>query len=333
MGSRTHRPLIALALAAFAQGLAAQNPPAAAPSSQPQRDTMARELILNEVYAPGPSAMPLRVTLNEGTVYRVEVQPGSADISIRSARRLTLPPLYLVPLEGGGPMGASLTSAFLFVPRATEEYRIDVTAYGGEPVQIKIWTDPREMSRWARMRRATKGLPMAGLGLRAVYFGAFVRPHAAGYISPEPPQGTASALGVEACVAVVPRGAWVTGPIGGCVLSLGTYSRPDSSGRFLLIATEPRFELSAPGAAIQTSAVLTVGVGTEISLPQQLERMDYLALGLGLDVATEIPGLGRHWWAEAEGGLARMQELGSGLEPKGQASIVPHLGLGLQLRF
>jgi len=61
--------------------------------------------------------------------------------------------------------------------------------------------------------------------------------------------------------------------------------------------------------------------------------MDYLALGLGFQIATGIPGLGRHWHVEAEGGLARLQELGGGLEPKGPANIVPHLGLGLQLRF
>jgi len=139
--------------------------------------------------------------------------------------------LLLIPIEGGGTPGASRTAAYLLVPRATERYRIDVA--GGEPpIRVRVETDPREMSRWARMQQETKDLPMAGLSLRGGYLGPFVRPRAAGV----PPTGTASAAGVEACFA-------------------------------------------------------------------------------------------------AETGLARLQRLGDGLEPDGQANVVPHFGLGLQLRF
>jgi hypothetical protein len=315
---------VPLLLASFAIGLAAQNPPSTTPPPSPRHDSLARELILDEVVAVGPSAIPLRVTLTEGTVYRLEAQPGSADIVVRSVRQPSLPPLFLMPLVGGGPPGASQASAFLLVPRSTQEYRIDVTVTGTDPVRLRVWTDPREMSRYARMRQATAHLPMAGLSVRAAYYGAFVRPG--------PAQATASAFGVETCFGVVPRGAWASGPIGGCVLALGVYSRPDSAGKLLLIATEPRLELGAPGATLEKSLVLTIGLGTAFSVPRHT-KMDYLALGLGLEAATRVVGLGRHWYIEAEAGVARFQQLGAGLEPTGRASLVPHLALGLQLRF
>jgi hypothetical protein len=87
MGRRAREALIALALAASAQDLAAQNPPSAAPATPP-RDSMAREQIYNDIIPPGAAFAP-RVPLVEGTVYRVEIQPATATLSIRSAGRPT----------------------------------------------------------------------------------------------------------------------------------------------------------------------------------------------------------------------------------------------------
>jgi len=318
MGSRARVALIALSLALAGRGLVAQNPTPAAPA--PPRDSLAREQVYDDVF-PGGSPW---VTLTEGVVYRLEIQPAGATITIRSARQPSPQPLLLIPIEGGGTPGASRTAAYLLVPRATERYRIDVA--GGEPpIRVRVETDPREMSRWARMQQETKDLPMAGLSLRGVYLGPFVRPHAAGV----PPTGTASAAGVEACFAVVPRGAWARGPLGGCALAVARYARPDSAGGMWFIGTEPAYLLSGPGARVETGIVATLGIGSAVSSV----RMDYLALGLDFQVAAAVPGLGRHWRVEAEAGLARLQRLGDGLEPDGQANVVPHFGLGLQLRF
>lgn len=324
MGGRARHALISLALAASAQRLAAQNPPPAATPAA-ARDSMAREQILNEIIPVGATFAP-RVTLIEGTVYRVEIQPASATFSVRSARRPSLPPLFLIPLGGGGPPGVSQTAAFLLVPRSTEEYRFDVAAYGTEPVRLRVETDPREMARYTRMREATKNLSPAGLSLRAVYLGAFIRPQRSDLLDQA---GSASATGVEACFALVPRGAWSFGRLGGCALSIARYQRPDPAGGMWFVGTEPAYVLSRPGATIETSIVATLGIGA--ATPPF--NMDYLDLGLGFQVATGIPGLGRHWHAEAEAGFARLQELGNGLEPKGRANIVPHLGLGLQFRL
>jgi hypothetical protein len=324
MGSRARHALIVLACAASAQALAAQNPPPGTPPPPPQHDSMARELLLDEMFPVGVSSIAPRVTLNEGIVYRVEIQPGSAQVSIRSVRQPSMPPLFMVPLEGGGPPGANQTAAFLIIPRSTEDYRIDVTDFGTEAVRLRVWTDPREMSRYARMRAATKGLPTAGLSVRAVYLGAFVRPHPSDFVGSA---GTASATGVEACLAVVPRGEWFSGPVGGCVLSVAHFVRPDTVGAMWFIATQPGFALNRAGATLEESIVATIGIGTTTSR----QRMDYLGLGLALQVAT--PVLGRHLWLEAEAGLMRMQQLASGPEALGPANIVPHAGLGLQLRF
>ena len=328
MDRGTHRALIAVVFLAAATALAAQNPPPAAPPAPgvpdtTRRDSLARQLVLDEMFAVGQSAFAPRVVLTEGTVYRLEIQPATASIRVHSARRLSLPPLFLVPLEGGGPVGANQTAAFLLVPRSTEEYRFDVVVDGTEPVRVRVWTDPREMSRYARMREATRNLPMAGLGLRAAYLGSFVRAPAG------TAAGTASATGIEACLAVVPRGEWISGPVGGCVLILGRYWRPGSTAGMWYIGTEPRYELSRPGTSLETSVTATVGIGTSVSS----KKMDVLALGLGLEAATPVPATHRRLWLEADAGLTRMQQLAGGPETIGPAKVVPRLGLGLQLRF
>lgn len=336
MDREPHRALIAALLLATATAVAAQNPPSPPPSpavtsrDTTTRDTLARVLLLDEMFAVGPSALVPRVALEEGQVYRVEIQPAAATISVTSVRRPSLAPLFLVPLEGGGPVGGSQTAAWLMVPRSTEEYRFTVAVEGSEPVRLRVWTDPREMSRWARMRAATRGMPVAGFGIRAVYMGPFVR---ANQKVPNPgvPRGTASAAGVEVCLAAVPRGAWVSGPVGGCVLALGGFARPDSAGGLWYIGTEPRYEWTPPGAVIEQSVVLTVGIATTFGTAGSSRRTDYIALALGYHAATRA--LGRHLYVEVEGDLARMQELGAGLEPKGPASLVPRLAAGLQLRF
>lgn len=69
---------------------------------------MAREQVLNEIVPVGASFAP-RATLIKGTVYRVGIQPVSAGVAVRSARRPSLPPLFLIPLEGGGAPGVSQT--------------------------------------------------------------------------------------------------------------------------------------------------------------------------------------------------------------------------------
>jgi len=324
--------LIAGILVSTAATAAAQNPPTTPPArpDTARRDPLARELVLDEMFAVGPSALAPRIVLQGGVVYRVEVQPAQGEMSVRSVRHPSLPPLFMVPLEGGGPVGGSQIAAFLLVPRSTEEYRIDVVAEGTEPIRVRIWTDPKEMSRYARMREATRGIPTAGVSVRAVYMGAFVRPDLKSPV-PGVSRATASAMGTEVCFGVVPRGAWISGRFGGCVLALGGFTRPDSAGGLWFIGTEPRYELTAPGAAIEQSLVLTVGIATTFGTAGSSRRTDYLALALGYHVATRL--LGRRLYGEAEADLARMQDLGGGLEPTGTASLVPRLATGLQLRF
>jgi hypothetical protein len=325
MGRRAREALIALALAASAQHLAAQNPPPA--PAAPPRDSLAREQIYNDIIPPGAAFAP-RVPLVEGTVYRVEIQPATATVSIRSAGRPTLPPLFMVPLEGGGG-GASQTSAFLIVPRSTEEYRFDVTVYGTEPVRLRVETDPREMSRYARMREATKNLPAAGVSLRAVYIGPFVRPRSS--YSPPPPRGNAAASGVEACFAVVPHGTWSAGRLGGCLLAVARLQRPDTAGALWYFGTEPEIGLSAPGSAIEQSVTLTIGIASADNLPSGNEATDYVVYALGYRVVTRL--VGRHLYADAEASVASARENVGFLNATGKGNIVPRLALGMQFRF
>ena len=143
---------------------------AAAAQDRPPADTIGPRLLFNEVF-PVNSAIPGYVVLSEGVVYRVELEPGSATLSIRVARRPTLPPAFLVPISREAlPQGSS---AYLMVPRASEEYRLDVTALGDEPVRVRIWSDPRESARWARIRAGGFGAPALGAALHAVYLAVF----------------------------------------------------------------------------------------------------------------------------------------------------------------
>ncbi len=326
MDRRARVALIGAGLSALAAAAAAQNPPAAAPPARAdtaQRDTLAPRLLYDETFAPGSAIVP-RIVLDAHMVYRIVTQPGQA-VNVSYSRRPTLPPLFMVPLEGGPPE-ASGEASFLVVPQSTDEYRIDITYTTNQPVRLEIWTDPKEMSRMARVRALSAGQPAAGFGLRAVYFGPFVRPGPE-FNAATAQRGTASAAGIEACLGVIPRGEWISGPVGGCVLAVARLFRPDTAGGMWLLSTEPRWELSPPRAAVEQSVVVTVGIGTTVSHGSG----DYFELGLGYDVATRA--LGRGLYVEAEAGLARMQQLGGGLETIGKASIVPHLSAGLQLRF
>jgi hypothetical protein len=328
MGRRARHALIVLACAVSAQALAAQNPPPAAPPSQPQHDSMARELLLDEMFPVGTSTITPRVTLSEGVVYRVEIQPASAQVTIRSVRQPSQPPLFMVPLEGGGAPGANQTAAFLVIPRSSEDYRFDVTDFGPEAVRLRVWTDPREMSRYARMRQATKGRPAAGLSLRAVYMGPFVRPRSS--FSPPSPRGNAAASGLEACFGVVAHGTWSSGRLGGCVIAVGHLQRPDAAGALWYIGTEPEIELSPSGSVVEQAVTLTIAVASSDDLPVQSLSTDYVVFGVGYRVATRLAGRLR---VEAEAGVASVHESDGFLSGVGKPQVVPRLAAGLQLRF
>ncbi len=326
MDRRTLVALTAAITLARPAAAAAQAPKAAARDTIAS-DTLAPQLLDEEMLAPNSAIVP-RIVLHKGTVYRIETQPAQ-QVAVRYSRLPSQPPLFMLPLGGGGP-NPSGSGSVLVVPRSTEEYRIDVSYTTDQPVRLEVWTDPEEMSRWARMREKTRGLPAAGLDLRAVYLGPFIGPQVSPY-STTTSRGMASAAGVEACLAVAPRGAWVSGRVGGCVLAVSRLSRPGSAGGLWFLTTQPRYELSSPGAAIEQSVVLTAGIGTTVSLPIGSGSTDYVELGLGYLAAT--PLLGRHLWAEAQAGVSRMQELGGGFDPMGRASLVPDLALGVQFRF
>ena len=323
---KRHCGLAALVIAAAFSGLAAQNPPAApapaAPTAHP--DSMARVQVLNEVFPEGTSAIAPRVTLQQGVVYRVEIQPAVATVTIRSARHPSLPPLLLVPLEGGGPPGASQTDEYLVVPLSREEYRIDVTDYGVEPVRVRVQTDPRETSRWARIQQMSKGQPAAGFSLRAVYFGAFATPNNAWFSQPP---GTASATGVEGCLAVVPRGQWIEAAFGGCVLAIARYARPNGAGLVWYLGTEPGLVVTGRHAPVETSVVLTVGLGTATGASQ----VDYSVVGLGVQVAVRTGILGGHLWPEVQIGFSSVHVVTYGYA--GKTNVVPRVAAGLELRF
>ncbi len=274
-----------------------------------QTDTLGPVEVFNDVF-PGTRGY---VVLSEGVVYRIEVVP-AATITIRSARRPRTPPLFLTPLdEQTDPQQGR---SFLIVPRESEEFRIDVAA--SDPVRVRIIRDLRESARWARLRQATRDLPAAGVSLRAAYLGAFSMPQ----ISATDPDSR-DGLGYEICVAAVPRGAWLDGPVGGCALTLARYDRGPEATVALGIA--PHVVLSHPDRSVEIGVGISGWIGTQTGRREETYWM------LGFDLLASTPVAGR-LLLEAQGGV-RYIAVDSPGGSTATANTVPHLAVGLQIRL
>ena len=290
MGRRARYALIVMVAAALARGLAAQNP--TLPSPQPgardttARDTTARDtsgvarLIFNDVFATGTALAP-RVVLTEGVVYRFEVDPGDATVSIRSARRPSQPPLLMVPLSREAL--SSTASAFLVVPRSTEEYRIDI-AGTGDMVRLRIWIDPKESARFTRIRTEGFKLPILAISLSATVLAPFRDAHPSpqdtlyGYNTSAQP-----AYGAKVCLDVLPNGRVLPERTGGCAIAFTLWRR--AGGRnFFTVGIEPEL-------------VIVRRAWQDLSLTPQLAfgnttggvpHADYVFYGLGARYTAEL---------------------------------------------
>jgi hypothetical protein len=269
----------------------------------------------------GRGSPPGFVTLTEGLSYRVEIEPDQAAVSLRVRRQPRTPPLFMTPLAGA--TSVSGARAFLVVPRASEEYRVDVVTYGDAPVRVRIIYDPQESARWLRVAESSRGRPPAGLALRAAYLGTFPAPPPAGSDSfPD-----ASAYGVEACLGVLPRGSWFSGPVGGCALLIGRYWRGERGGVFF-VGVAPRVLLTRADAPVETSLAAQFAIGTSVLGQSDLE---YRRAGAGLHSAILI---GSALAVEAEAGLSIVLASGArGFVSREDQAIIPHFALGLQYRF
>jgi hypothetical protein len=302
-------------LATPAVALLATPAVAQVPASAPDSTTR----IFNDVFL-GQPAPPAYVTLANGTVYRVEIEPASAQLIVRMARHTSLPPLFLVPL--GDATGPAQGAAYLLVPRVSGEYRLDVTTTGDEPVRVRIELDPRENARWARMREETRDQPPAGFSLRAVYVGAFRSPGS----TPTDTMAKAAGAGVEACFALLPHSAWLKEFFGGCVFSVAVIRRGAAAGSLVLFGTAPRVEVARLENGGSVSVELRLAYGTETS-----QSTNYLEVGAGGLLGLPVPLTHHRLFAEFELGIAAFS--GSAGPHVTQVDWVPRLGAGLQLDF
>ena len=295
----------------------------AAAQQRPPADTTGPRILFNEVF-PVNSVMPGYVVLSEGVVYRIELEPGSATLSIRAARRPTLPPMFLVPISNEAlPQGSS---AYLMVPRSSEEYRLDVTALGDEPVRVRIWSDPRESARWARIRAEGFRAPALGAALHAVYMAAFRDAYAspydwmAGYhISPQ------AAHGLEGCLRVVPNGRVLPARVGGCALTLGLWFR-DAGRDFYTVGIAPEIVVARAG-------MRTLALSPQMSFGHSIggkPTADYVFLALGVRYSFPLvrrPVLG---W-EIEAAVVNARSLPGAWDPRRVSTVTLRLGAGLKL--
>jgi hypothetical protein len=330
MDRRARRTLILTATLAAIRSLAAQNPPPRPAPAVPDtaaRDTLRPVLVMDELFAVGPSAFAPRVTLQQGMVYRLEMQPAAASVSIRPALHPSQPPLLLIPLEGGGIVtGASQTAAFLLVPHSTEEYRLDVSAGGTEPVRIRIWADPKESARWSRIHAEGFRLPVLAAAVSATFLTSFRDSYGTPYDSlfgySSRPQ---SAYGLKTCLAVVPKGRVLPDRVGGCAIAL-TFWRRGSGRDFYTLGIEPEVVVRRmPRADLAITPQLAFGSSTGGA-----GRAWYVLLGLGARYTTELtrrPELG----FVAEAFAVDVRSLPSESSVPRVSSLALSLGAGLML--
>ena len=310
------RPALALAVVLAAVA----TPPAHAQSPTPS-DNASRQ-VFNDVFL-GQPAPPAFVVLSEGLVYRVEVEPATAQLSVRVARRSSLPPLFLVPLSDAS--GAAGGAAYLLVPRASAEYRLDVATDGDEPVRVRIFADSTENARWERMREASRDQRPAGISLRAVYFGAFrSAPRTAGDSNP-----TAAGMGFEACLALLPHSAWLKQAYGGCVVSVTLVQRGLTAGNVVFVATAPRVELLRSRAGVALSAVLHIGLGQTTTGTSS--SLHFFMVGASAVAGFPVPWTARHLVAEWELGFSAIE--GSTDPRDARTHLVPRVSAGFQYAF
>jgi len=236
------RTLITALLLAGALPAAAQNPPPASssppvPQDTTRRDSTARDtsgvvrLLYSDVIVPG-GIVP-RVRLTKGTVFTIEVDPGGAEPDVRFARRPSQPGLFVVPLRGEA-MGNA--EDYLVVPPSTEDYFVGLA--NGAGGRIRIWFDPRQSARYARIRAEGFRLPILALGVSATYLAPFrdARPSAF-----DPTGATTTpraAYGAKLCLDVLPNGRLLPDRTGGCAVAFTLWRR--GAGRnFFTVGIEP----------------------------------------------------------------------------------------------
>ncbi len=321
MGGRARHALTAAALAALASAAAAQNPPAAPPA----RDTTAPQLIFNDVFAPG-EALPAFVTLGEAVVYRIEIQPAAARVNIRVRGRPSLPPLLMVPLSGEA--ADQETASYLIVPRSSADYQIDVAAAGDEPVRVRIWTDPKEGSRYARIHAEGFRVPILAAAVEAVYLASFRDAYSSsadsvfGYhTAPE------SAYGIEGCLAVLPNGKLLPDRVGGCAVVAALWHR--GSGRsFYTIGIAPEYVVRRRAtSALAVSPQLAFGNTTGGKPTAQ-----YTFIGLGVRYTASL-GLNAASGYQLEAAIVNVRSLPAALDPRRVSTFTLRIGAGLTLKL
>ena len=317
MSGTAYRGVVVIAFAATATGLAAQSPPsapAAAVAAKP--DSFARVQIMDEVFPEGTSAIRPRVTLERGMVYRVEIQPAVATVNIRSARHPSLPPLFLTPLEGGGPPGRarrSSTSSCHAAPRNTKS-RSPTTAWsryasGSRPIpgRCRAGADAAGLEGPARRRfQPARRVPrrLHGSGQLQSGSGHGQRHRRRGLLRRRPTRP------------VVQRAA------GGCVLDIARLWRSGSAGQIWYLGTEPGWVVAASGAG----RAIGRGLGGDCDLRGE-HGLHARGLGRqGLRAAAR-----RHLWVGAQAGFASMHVITYGYG--GETHLVPRIAADLQARF
>lgn len=199
---------------------------------------------------------PVRVFLQQGQVYRVELTRNDLGLQFRTPARSIQAPFFSA-LEGGSrPSGGS---AFEVYPRADALYEMRITGgLYGEPTTIKLYRDISASKR----RQKIIASPGWEIGMEVAFGRHSAYPITRSSFGTPAPVGEAGA-DVDLCFSV--RGAAASqGDVSGCAVGVGYQSRPGAESNVVWIFTEPRFRIAGSRSgrsAFEAGFITRLGLG------------------------------------------------------------------------
>lgn len=245
-------------------------------------------LVLDHDYT-GPNEF-VRVFLQDGQVYRAELNSPDVTLQIRAVVRNTPLPRIYDFLPAHTPSGASIVELY---PQADADYEIRSVATSGSAVatRMRLYRDIQG-SRRRQLVRNSRGWDI-GIELAGGWHSGFLQTSAAS------PVGTTAEAGTDMETCFTAHSGGGLGRLGMCVVGVGYQSQAGAKD-ILWLYTEPRLRLLGRVRSGQSNwelgALLRFGVGMISASP---DTPTIFAPGGYIARNIRAGSQGRHWTVQA----------------------------------
>ncbi len=257
---------------------------------------------------------PIRVFLQKGQAYRIELSRNDVSLEFRMPTKSIEPPFFSA-LEGAS--RASGESAFEVYPRADALYEVRIIGgLRGASTTIKLYRDVSGSKR----RQKIIASPGSEIGMEVSFGMHTAYPITRSRFGSPAPDGETGA-DVHLCFSVRAQAA-SRGRLSGCALGVGYQSRPDAESSVVWIFTEPRLRIVGGGgdrSAIEAGFLTRLGLGIVNSInvnPVSVAPGVYVAYNIRRDGAqggwTLIASYARAWISGTEGAQSSRFAIGLG---------------------